>query len=277
MHRGIAQVALAAVLWGTWSLYLRPTGLPGTVTAPIVLVVIGVTGLVLIRGDRAPPRWDRTTWLLLVAYAALDAINAGAFFGAMQVTTVAVAVLTHCTAPVLVALLAPRIDGARVPGSLVAAMVALAGLVLLLRPWASLSGDLAAGAALGGASAIAYASLVFVGRALAARIGVGRATAYHALLAAPLFLPFVIPELHRIEAIDLAWLSGGALLNGTLATWLFLDALGRIGSARAAVLTFLEPTVAVLVGWIAFGEALEVGALAGGVLVLGAGLYVSSQ
>jgi probable blue pigment (indigoidine) exporter len=55
----------------------------------------------------------------------------------------------------------------------------------------------------------------------------------------------------------------------------YVRGLVRIGAARAAVLTFAEPLVAVIVGWVAFGEALSVWAAAGGALVLGAGVAVA--
>ena len=35
---GSALVAVAAASWGTWSLFLRPTHLPATVTTPIILL-----------------------------------------------------------------------------------------------------------------------------------------------------------------------------------------------------------------------------------------------
>lgn len=273
--RGASQVAAAAVLWGTWSLFLRPTELPGIATAPVILFVMGASALALVRLEGAPARWDRKAAGLLVLYAVLDAINVGTFFAAMEVTTVAVAVLTHCTAPVLVALLAPHVEGTRVRGSLPAALVALSGLALLLRPFERVQGSVALGAALGLTSALAYAALVFAVQPLAARIGIGRATSFHAMLAALFVLPFAAPHLPAVEARDLALLALGGLLPGTLSAFLFLDGLRRIGPARAAVLTLLEPMIAVLVGWLVWGEPLAaVGAL-GAAMVLGAALWVA--
>jgi drug/metabolite transporter, DME family len=273
--RGVSQVALAATSWGTWSLFLRPTGLPGAATAPIILSVLGLSALAIVRAEGAPARWDRRTVGLLLAYAVADAINVGTFFAAMQVTTVAVAVLTHCTAPLLVALLAPRVDGVRVKGSVVAALVALGGLTLLLRPWDRADEGAWLGAALGFTSALAYAALVFLVQPLAARVGVGRATSYHALLAALLLLPFAAPHLGAIEPRHLGLLVLGGLLPGAVSAWLFVDGLRRIGSARAAVLSLLEPTVAVLVGWLAWGEPLAPLAALGGAMVLGGALWVA--
>src|SRR5690606_23452827 len=175
----------------------------------------------------------------------------GTFFAAMEVTTVAIAVLTHCTAPLIVALLAPRIEGVRVKGSTAAALVALGGLVLLLRPWAQDGDHLWLGASLGLARALAYASLVFTVQPLAARIALGRATSSPAPRAALVLLPLAAPPAAESEqGAALLLLLLGGLLPGTLSAYLFIDGLRRIGSARAAVLTLLEPTVAVLVGFV---------------------------
>src|SRR5690606_2245405 len=120
------------------------------------------------------------------------------------------------------------------------------------------------GASLGLASALAYASLVFTVQPLAARIGIGRATSYHALIAALVLLPFAAPHAAEIEKGDALLLLLGGLLPGTLSAYLFIDGLRRIGSARAAVLTLLEPTVAVLVGFVVWNEPLtHIGVLGG--------------
>ena len=126
-------VAGAASLWGLWSLFLRPTGLPGAATGPLMLLMIGVWTLPL--ALREPPgRWDRTTALLLLANAGLDAINVVTFFGALDHTTVAIATLTHYLTPVIVALAAPYIDGVITRGAATAAGFATLGLALVLEP-----------------------------------------------------------------------------------------------------------------------------------------------
>ena len=59
------MVTLAAASWGTWSLFLRPTGLPSTITAPIMFVVMAVVTWPMTLRDREPV-WDRKTLVLLV-------------------------------------------------------------------------------------------------------------------------------------------------------------------------------------------------------------------
>lgn len=278
---GSTLVVASAVAWGTWSLWFRPTGLSGRVTAPFVFLCIAVCSLPLALREQARRadvrRWNRRVVAMLVAFSFADAVNAASFFSAMTVTTVAVAVLTHDLAPVLVALAAPHIEGLRVPGAVQAALLALAGVALLLEPWSdgALGGDVLLGAALGTLSAIAYAANVFLGRRLALELGAATALGAHALGAAILLLPVAGSGLLAIEARDVPYLLVAGLGPGALAGLAFLRGAALVGSAKAAVLAFVEPLVACLVGFFVFGERLSAWSLAGGALVLTAGIVVS--
>jgi drug/metabolite transporter (DMT)-like permease len=273
---GFALVAVAAASWGTWSLFLRPTLLPATVTTPIIF---GVIGLVTLPSALRAPRvaWDRATIGLVVANAALNGLNVLAFFAAIQHTTVAIAVLTHYIAPVLVALAAPRIDGVVTRGAGPAAAVALAGLVVILEPWRAPADGAVLGAVLGVGSAACYAGNVFTVRRIAARIGVARALSYHALLAAAAMAPLAAGRLGELTPAHLGLLAAGAAALGAASGVAFSVGLLRIGSARAAVLTFIEPLVAVTVGAVVWREPLHPLAVLGGVLVLGAGIEVARK
>lgn len=273
---GPALVAVAAASWGAWSLFLRPTHLPSTVTTPLIFLVIGLCTLpAALRAPRVV--WDRTTVGLVAAFAALDGLNCLAYFAAMQHTTIAIAVLTHYLAPILVALAAPRIDGVATPGARPAAAVALAGLVVILEPWRAPADGALLGAGLGAASAVCYAGNVFTARRIAARIGATRALSYHALLAAAVGVPLIAGHLGEITPAQLGLLAAGGASVGAASGVAFTVGLLRIGSARAAVLTFIEPVVAVAVGAAVWREPLSPLAIVGGALVLGAGIEVARK
>ena len=278
---GTGLVLFAAVMWGTWSLWFRPTELSGRTTAPFVFACITLSSIPLMVRESAtrasPIRWTPRVLAMLAAFTVFDALNAATFFHAMTVTTVAVAVLTHDLAPVLVALLAPRVDGVKVPGASLAALLALGGVTLLLEPWreGALGGDVLLGASLGLVSAVAYAGNVFLGRKLTLELGTATTLGVHALGAWLLLLPLAGTELFAIEARDVPYLAFAGLVPGALAGLAFLRGSALVGSARAAILAFVEPVVACVVGFFAFGERLSLWSLAGGALVLAAGLLVS--
>ena len=270
------MVAIAAASWGAWSLFLRPTHLPSTVATPIIFAVIGLVTLpAALRAPRAV--WDRTTVGLVIANAAFDGLNVVAYFAAIQHTTIAIAVLTHYLAPVLIALAAPRIDGVVSRGAGPAAAVALVGLVVILEPWHAPADGAVLGAALGVASAVCYAGNVFTVRRIAARIGATRALCYHAVLAAAALAPLAAGHLGELTPAHLGLLAAGAATLGAASGVAFSLGLLRIGSARAAVLTFIEPLVAVAIGAAVWREPLRPLAALGGALVLGAGIEVARK
>lgn len=276
---GVLAVLLAAASWGSWSLFLRPTGLPGTVTAPLLLFGVFLASLPLIPRDPVKPTWNRAAVLALLAYAACNATNVVTFFSAMSTTSVAVAVLTHSVAPVLVAMAAPFVDGTRAPRAIPAALLALAGLTLVLAPWRAeaRTGDVMLGALLGLTSAFAYATCVFMLRRLVTRIGAVRAMGYHSAIAAVLVLPFAGAGLADVELRDLVPLGAAVILPGIIAGLAFVHGLKVLGAARTAVLALFEPVVACTIGWAVFGESLGSLAIVGGLMVVVSGALVAGD
>lgn len=277
VRRGSIEVAGAACAWGTWGIFVRESGLEVWVIAPVVFGVMGLACWPLMRTEPAP-RWDRRAVLVLVLAGLFDGLNVVTYFAALSRTTIAVAVLTHYLAPVLVALLAPLVERERVPGAVPSAVAATAGLALVLEPWnpAQRGGDVVIGAALGAASAVFYAANVFASRRLARQLGPARVVGLHALIAAALLVPGLMLAGGEVSGRGLGIIVIGATLPGAIAGWVFVRGLARIGSARAAVLTFFEPLVAVLVGWLVWNEPLGLSALGGAALIVGAGVYVST-
>ncbi|MEJ7599894.1 MAG: DMT family transporter [Kofleriaceae bacterium] len=267
---------MTAASWGTWSLFLRPTGLPATISAPILFATMGLFALPLaLRAPRVA--WDRRTIALVLANGAFDAVNIVAFFAAIEYTTVAIAVLSHYAAPIVIAILAPRIDGASARGVVSASLVAALGLVLVLEPWNATGDGAVVGATLGLLSATCYAGNVFIVRRLAVRIGAGRAMSYHSLVAAIVLAPFGIAGASEVSISDLGLLVTGAITIGAISGIVFANGLVRIGAARAAVLTYAEPLVAVAVGALVWNEPLPPLAAVGGAMVLGAGIHVARK
>ncbi|MBI3200244.1 MAG: DMT family transporter [Myxococcales bacterium] len=280
--RGAAMIAAAAAAWGTWSLFFRPAEARGGVDAPLeVFVVFGVilitTAPLAIR-DRPGVRRPLAAWALLGLQGVFDAANALLFFWAMQRTTLAVAVLTHYLAPVLVSLGAPMIVGERVGRRAWAALgSALVGLVVLLEPWRSGGPVLGAGAWLGAGSAVFFACSLLAAKRLGRHFAPTEILAWHMPTALIAILPFV--SRGSLSAPPGAWaLIGLAGLGpGAIAGVLFIRGLARTPANRAATLLLLEPVVAVIVGVAVFDERLRPAAALGGALVLIAAAAVITE
>ncbi|HVZ31546.1 MAG TPA: DMT family transporter, partial [Polyangiaceae bacterium] len=172
---GYASVALAAGSWGTWCVFLRLARSVAPVLPQLsTFVVMAIQVLVLLpsalRGLRrrlhAP---SAAECALLVGFGVADELNCMLYFAALDTTSVAVAVLTHYAAPLLVALGAPLLlrEPGR-PGTLGAVLLGLFGLTLLLAPWRGAGSDpgLVRGALAGLGSAVSYAAGVLFNKRL---------------------------------------------------------------------------------------------------------------
>lgn len=281
---GALLVAAAASLWGCWSICFKSAEransapLSSAVESAVVFAVMFAAMLPLALRTRSTststPR-PRSAWAWLFLLGITDAINALAFFQAMQTTTVAVAVLSHYLAPLLVALFAPLVLGERArPTTFVALGVALFGLVLLLRPWTDVDAHAVVGAGLGALSAVFYAANVFIGKRLFAAGPTGgfnsfEVAAWPKLSSLALLVgAAVYGGSFDVDGDALAILVVGGLVCGALPTVLFYAGLQRITASKASVLTLMEPMVAVIVGVVVWREELHLLGVVGGVCVL---------
>jgi DME family drug/metabolite transporter len=282
-------VAGAASLWGMWSLCFRnaeriaTSPLSGATESLVVFVAIGLVLAPFAWRTRGTGR-SRRAWTLLVALGVVDGVNALCFFSALQHTTVALAVLTHYLAPLLVALSAPLIVGERWRArTFVALAVSLLGLALLLQPWAlaSSSSTSLLGPALGAVSAVFFAGTVLIAKLLGKLTredGTGGFSIYEigAWPKVPACLVLAIAALAQggpsalvVDVPVLTLLVAGSLVFGTLPLVMFYVGLARTPVSQASVLTLCEPLVAVLVGVVAWNEVPGAIALVGGALVVG--------
>jgi drug/metabolite transporter (DMT)-like permease len=294
-------VAGAASLWGMWSLCFRhaerlsSAPLSGATESLIVFACMGLMLAPFAWRTRDRKRRSRRAWTLLMLLGVIDGVNVLCFFSALQHTTVALAVLTHYLAPLLVALLAPLVVGERWRvRTFIALAISLGGVVLLLQPW-TLRDDATSslvGPALGATSAFFFAGTVLIAKMLGnddtgPQEHHGRFSIYEigAWPKAPACLVLVVAAALQggssaltVDVPVFALLLAGTIAFGTVPLVMFYVGLARTPASQASVLTLCEPLVAVIVGVVAWHEVPGPLALVGGALVLaGAGVIARSQ
>lgn len=281
---GYAGVVFAAVSWGMWPLFLRQVHAAGPVAAQLCSFVVMLTmALTLcplaLRATRQRELLrPAKEWWLLGAFGLSDALNCVLYFAALQTTSVAVAVLTHYLAPLIVALGAPLVLGERRrPGTFVAVAIGLFGLTVLLAPWEvrpEPAGTLVTGALLGLGSAVFYGANVLFSKRLSRSFEASEMQVYH-MPTALLLLALMVPAGGWVaSAPALGWLFLGAIGPGALAGVVFMRSLARVPAAHASVLTLVEPFAALAVAALVLGETLAPSRLIGGAAILGAGYLV---
>jgi drug/metabolite transporter (DMT)-like permease len=227
-----------------------------------------VTLPLAIRDSRRHTGPKRAVWTLLLP-AITDAFTILLFFRAMSSGPLAIAVLTHCSAPLLVAVISPLVTDERArPQTFLAVFGAMLGLVMLLEPWRELAPGALSCALFGGASALFYAANVLVQKRMGASWTAAELFSYHSFPAA-LILALAVPAHGFAIRLDqVALLSIGGVFPGVLAGLAFLRGLEAIPASHAALMALLEPTVAVFLGVVVWREPLHPVAALGAAVVL---------
>lgn len=276
---GSAQLALAATLWGTWSLFFRPAERLSNV-APALEAFVAFAMMLLVTGplawrSRLRHRRPTSIWIAMALVGVSNGMNALLFFSAMQRTSIAIAVLTHYLAPVLVALAAPAVLGERLRLSTWAALgTALLGLTLLLEPWRPAQA-IWVGAAMGAASAVFFATNVVVAKKIQHHFSPLELLAWHLPTALLTLAPFAFGPGVSISLPALGILVAGGLLPGALAGILYIRGLVKVDATRASVLMLLEPVSAMFIGAAIWREPMRAFGAAGAALILCAAWMVA--
>jgi len=198
------------------------------------------------------------------------------YFETIKLSSVAVAVLTVYTAPVFLALLAPlALPEGRSRVALAALVPAGAGLTFIAlageggthpRPLAITAGI---------AAAVTYATAVILAKQLTVRLAVPAIQLWTYLVAAAVTVPFLAVGSHLAPTWEEA---GYVLLLGIVFTALsglvYVWLLRKVTAQAIGVLAYLEPVFAALLAWAILGQRLGWAIVAGGALIIVAGLLV---
>ena len=222
-------------------------------------------------------KFRRELPLLLLSGVAMG-FNWILLFEAYQYTTVSVATLSYYFAPVLVTLACPILFREKLGAKQwICFVMSTLGIVLITGV-----GDLSAGSShltgilFGLGAAVLYASVVLLNKYIRGVAGIQR-TFLQFLAAIVVLAPYVAVT----SGVTLGSMSGRGwlcllvvgLVHTGVTYCLYFSALRDLPGQEAAILSYVDPLVAVLVSVFVLGEQLTLPQLAGGVLILGFTLW----
>lgn len=222
---------------------------------------------------RVAPRDLRLIGLIGLAMAAYQVC----LFSAIPRLGVTVAVIiTICSAPVMVGILAALFLGERLTARVgLALLLAIAGTVLLsglteLTDGARV-GDLS-GIALALGAGLSYALVTLGGRALAGRYPPLQTINLGFMASAALLLPFALANGLAADFPAAGWglLVYLGVVPTALAYWLYVEGLKHTPATNASLIALLEPLFASALAALFFGERLEPAGWLGAALLLAA-------
>jgi drug/metabolite transporter (DMT)-like permease len=271
----VAVAALAAS-WGFVAIIVREVELDAGVLV-FYRVLFGVTALTLLlaatHGLYRARLEGKRRWALFLGTTL--GIHWFCFFETIKLSSVAFAVLTANTAPILVALFGPlflpeRRSRAAIAALFVAgpglALVALGGGEADVSPLAVVTGL---------ATAATYAMLVIGTKRIASEVSAAGLTVWNYSLAGLVVAPLVLfgdRVLPRPSELPYLVLLG--VVFTALSGYLYIVLIRRVTAQAMGVLAYLEPVSAALLAWVILGEELGWAQVLGGALVVAAGVAV---
>lgn len=198
-----------------------------------------------------------------------------ALFAAYQRAPVGTVILIVYLAPVGVAALAPRLLGERIGRRTVAALaVATVGFALVAVPTVQSAGVV--GLMLSLVAAVLFVALIVVSKPLAETYG-GLRLAFMELAGAGLVVvPVALASTWPAPAANWLWVVLVGVVHTALGITLYLSVLAEIPATHVGILGYLEPVAVVVAAWLWLNQRPTPATVAGGLLVLAAGVVVAT-
>lgn len=280
LHNPRAMLITVMVAFGTLGLFVRNISVSSAELAlyRAVLAAVLLGSYFLITKKRIAVKESRGALLLLLLSGGAMGFNWIALFEAYKYTTVSIATLSYYFAPVIVTAVCPVLFREKMGRKqwICFAMSTL-GLVLVTGIGDMNSGSShLTGIAFGLGAAVLYATVILLNKFIRGIAGIER-TFLQFLAAIVVLLPYVLCTggIRLAELTPLGW--GNLLIVGLLHTGvvycLYFSALRELPGQEAAILSYIDPLVAVLLSVFVLGEHMTGSQLAGGILILGFTLW----
>lgn len=275
MDRATGRYLLAMVVFGTLAPFVRQIAVSsGELALYRAILGAALIGVYLIATRQSLPKGNRREVALLLLSGAAMGINWILLFEAYRYTTVSTATLCYYFAPVIVTVLSPLLFRERLTRRQVLCFVmATLGLVLIT---GMERGGSVKGVLFGLGAAVFYAAVVLLNKYIRGVDGIQR-TFFQFLAAIVTLIPYVAltggVTLSRLDTPGWLCLLTVGLVHTGITYCLYFSSLKAIPGQRAAILSYMDPLVAVLVSVTVLREPLTWQQALGGSLILGFTLW----
>ncbi len=274
--KGLAAVHVAVFFFGLAGLFGKLVALPAAliVLGRVAFASVFLAGALL--ANRQSIRLEnRRDYGYMVLMGVILAVHWTTFFQSIQVSTVAVGLLTFSTFPVFVTFLEPWFFKERLrTADVMVAVVAFAGVALVI-PRFEFANRVTQGVAWGIASGLTFAVLSLLNRKYARQYSSVAIAFYQDVVAAIVLLPLVFvyrPQWRLQDIFALAFL--GVVCTG-VAHSLFIKGMSFIKARVASVVACLEPVYGIVIAAFLLHEIPGPRVCVGGLIILAAATYVS--
>ncbi|RLB35405.1 MAG: EamA family transporter [Deltaproteobacteria bacterium] len=212
-----------------------------------------------------------------IGLGGLLALHWTTFFHAIQVSTIAIGLLTYATFPAFVTIMEPYFFREKVsPVDVLATGLVVLGIVLIVPSFDLVSG-ITRGALWGTLSGFSFAILSLLNRKYVKTYSSFVITFYQNAFAALLLLPFFFMETQLPRVRDLLLLFTLGIFCTALAHGLFVKALEHLRAHVASIAACMEPVYGIILALVLLGEVPKPRTVLGGAVILGTALMVTAR
>ena len=270
---------LAMVIFGTLAPFVRNIGVSsGELALYRAVMGAGLIGIYLLAKGKNPfsGGLKREILLLLLSGGAMG-INWILLFEAYRYTSVSTATLCYYFAPVIVTALSPVLFRERLTRKqLFCFAMATLGLVLITGLEPSAGSANLTGILFGLGAAVLYAAVILLNKYIRSTAGIQR-TFLQFLAAIVTLIPYVAATggvtLSRLDGTGWMCLLVVGILHTGITYCLYFSSLKALPGQRAAILSYIDPLVAVLISVTVLREPMTWQQALGGGLILGFTLW----
>lgn len=214
-------------------------------------------------------------YLILVFLGVVLAFHWFAFFESIQLSTVAIGLLTFSTFPIFTTFLEPVFFDERIQArDIVFALIAFFGIALVI-PKYEFGNNLFQGALWGVASGFSFAFLQILNRKYVKKYSSLTITFYQVAVASLVLLPFVLSEAGACSMQEILLLALLGVLFTAIAHSLFIEGLEQVKVQVASIIASLEPVYGIIFAAWLLNEIPSLRTLIGGVIILGLAFYLT--
>ena len=276
MKQARLMMIISMVAFGTIAVFVRAVKVTSGELAlyRAVLAAVLLGGYLLVTGQKISFRSISKSVPLLMLSGMAMGFNWILLFEAYKHTTVSVATLSYYFAPVIVTAVSPFLFREKLTGrQILCFAMSTLGLVLITG-----TGDLSQGSShltgvlYGLGAAVLYATVILLNKFIKGVEGIHR-TFLQFLAAIVVLLPYVASttgfSLAGLDASGWVCLLIVGFVHTGVTYCLYFSALRDLPGQKAAILSYIDPLVAVLISALLLGEPMTAMHMIGGLLILG--------
>lgn len=273
------MLSLSMIIFGTLGVFTRNIAVTSGELAlyRAILAAVLILGYFLIIGQRIDFKAIKKELLLLLFSGIAMGVNWILLFEAYKHTTISAATLSYYFAPVIVTIVCPILFREKLgKKQLLCFIMSTLGLVLIIGFENMGDGNHFLGILLGLGAAVFYATVILLNKFIKKVEGIQR-TFLQFLAAIAILVPYVlITGDLQIGVLDTkGWfcLLTVGLVHTGITYCMYFSALKELKGQEIAILSYLDPLVAVAISFFILGEPMTLLQMLGGILILGFTLW----